>query len=156
MTTYASASDDLVAAVDRVVENWLVRIAQERLTQHFGDVPTDLREAVKQAAHEGRMRTVERLAQVLRADVDAQQANPLQILRQSVVHVATVLRKAGVPEVLRDEFDASINPGDVYSLYPAHWSDVDESLTEPGIVWGAAKAATVLQRRRAEGKLDPT
>ena len=60
-----------------------------------------------------------------------------------------------VPEVLRDEFDASINPDDVYSLYPAHWSDIDESLTEPGIVWGAAKAATVLQRRRAEGKLDP-
>jgi hypothetical protein len=56
---------------------------------------------------------------------------------------------------VRDEYDEKINPDDVYGIGPAHWNDIDESLTEPGIVWGAAKASTVLQRRRAEGKLDP-
>ena len=98
---------------------------------------------------------MKQLREVLGTDVDSQAGNPLQILRRAVGFPAAVLKSAGIPPVVRDEYEMSINPDDVYGLYPAHWSDVDESLTEPGIVWGAAKAATVLQRRRAEGKLDP-
>jgi hypothetical protein len=66
-----------------------------------------------------------------------------------------VLLSARIPTPQRDEYDEKINPDDVYGIGPAHWNDIDESLTEPGIIWGAAKASTVLQRRRAEGKLDP-
>jgi hypothetical protein len=40
----------------------------------------------------------------------------------------------------------------VYDLSPATWGDVDESLQEPGLIWGAWKAKTVLERRRAEGR----
>jgi hypothetical protein len=94
-----------------------------------------------------------RLRDALEADVDAQRANPLQILREAVRFPTEVLSRAGVPPAKRDEMDERINPDDVYALAPAHWNDVDESLLEPGIVWGAAKAQTILQRRRAEGKL---
>ena len=52
----------------------------------------------------------------------------------------------------RDEFEERAFPDDVYRLSPATWSDVDPSLHEPGIIWGAYKAKTVLDRRRAEGK----
>lgn len=155
MTTYESASEDLVTAVDRVVETWLVRVATDRLRAHVPTESVELNEAVLAAAHEARVATVRRLRDVLFADVDSQSVNPLQVLRHAADFLTPVLRSADVPHAVRDEFDARINPDDVYGLYPAHWSDVDDSLTEPGIVWGAAKAATVLQRRRAEGKLEP-
>jgi hypothetical protein len=45
----------------------------------------------------------------------------------------------------------SIHPDDHYAIAPATWTDVDESLREPGLVWGAWKAATVLARRRSDG-----
>ena len=96
-----------------------------------------------------------RLRATLLVDVDEQRVNPLQTLREAVRFPTEVLREAGVPVKVRDEYDEKINPEDVYGIGPAHWNDIDESLTEPGIVWGAAKASTVLQRRRAEGKLDP-
>lgn len=154
MTTYESASEDLIGAVDRVIEQWLVRIAVNRLSENMASVSPELKNEIDEAAREAKAVTIARLREVVFADVDAQAANPLQVLRRAADHPAAVLRRAGVPFVERDEFDVRINPDDVYGLYPAHWSDIDESLTEPGIVWGAAKAATVLQRRRAEGKLD--
>jgi hypothetical protein len=155
MTTYDSASHDLIEAVDRVAGDWLARIATQVCRRHFGDVPTELANAIDVAAREGHAWIVGQLRDVLGADVDAQTGNPLQILRRAVSFPTAILQEAGIPAAVREEFDVSINPDDVYGLFPAHWSDIDESLTEPGIVWGAAKAATVLQRRRAEGKLDP-
>ena len=43
---------------------------------------------------------------------------------------------------------AWIFPDDDYDLSPATFADIDESLHEPGLVWGAAKAHVVLTRRR--------
>lgn len=154
MTTYESASEDLILAVDRIAKDWLVRIATAACHRQFGALSDDLGRACESAARDGHEWIVKQLRDVLSTDVDSQIANPLQILRQAVAFPTAVLLRAGIPPVVRDEFDVSINPDDIYGLFPAHWSDVDESLTEPGIVWGAAKAATVLQRRRAEGKLD--
>ena len=113
-----------------------------------------LQEQAKVAAHEGATWVMQCLRSALETDVDAQRTNPLQLLRDAVRFPTEVLSRAGVPPARRDEMDARINPDDVYALAPAHWNDVHESLLEPGIVWGAAKAQTVLQRRRAEGKLD--
>jgi hypothetical protein len=64
-----------------------------------------------------------------------------------------VLRRFGVPTPKRDDFAAEAFPDDAYGLSPATWADVDESLREPGLMWGAWKAHTVLARRRAEGRL---
>jgi hypothetical protein len=36
----------------------------------------------------------------------------------------------------------------VYGLSPATWVDIDEALVEPGIEWGAWKAATVMMRKK--------
>ena len=43
-------------------------------------------------------------------------------------------------------------PDDPYDLTPGSFADVDPSLHEPGLVWGAAKAHVVLARRRREGR----
>jgi hypothetical protein len=91
------------------------------------------------------------LRALLAADVDAQRANPLALLRAAVRHPTEVLRAAGVAPVARDEFAEHSFPDDIYDLSPAAFADVDPSLTELGIVWGAAKAHVILTRRRAEG-----
>ena len=71
----------------------------------------------------------------------AARANPLHLLRSvAVPHLTAALRDAGVAAVRRDEFAVDRFPDDVYDLSPATWSDVDESLVDPGIAWGAAKA----------------
>lgn len=154
-TTYESATSDLIDAIGRVVESWLVRIAVETYEAHGQSVTPDFRIAVEGAARTGGEWVLARLKATLEVDVDGQRVNPLQTLREAVRFPTQVLREAGIPAKVRDEYDQKINPEDVYGIGPAHWNDIDESLTEPGIVWGAAKASTVLQRRRAEGKLDP-
>ena len=70
----------------------------------------------------------------------------------AVRYPTAVLRDAGVPPVRRDEFKEQAFPDDVYDLVPATWRDVDPALQEPGIVWSAWRAKTVLDRRRAEGR----
>lgn len=154
-TTYESATADLIDAIDKVVEGWLVRVAETVFVGRNGVLTGDFRRAAQAAAREGATWTMTKLHAALEVDVDAQRVNPLQILRDAVRFPTEVLLAAGIPTLQRDEFDVKINPDDVYGIGPVHWNDVDESLTEPGIIWGAAKASTVLQRRRAEGKLDP-
>ena len=64
------------------------------------------------------------------------------------VIVPALLLAHGIPPVARDDFAIRAFPGDVYALSPATWSDVDENVQEPGIIWGAWKAKTMLDRRR--------
>ena len=153
-TTYESATADLLSAIEPVVAPWLERCVTVACERAGGVPDSVLREQGRAAAREGAAWVMQRLRAALETDVDAQRTNPLQLLRDAVRFPTGVLSRAGVPPAKRDEMDVRINPDDVYALAPAHWNDIDESLLEPGIVWGAAKAQTILQRRRAEGKLD--
>lgn len=92
-----------------------------------------------------------RLRELLEMDVDRQPTGPLDICRSAVVHPTRVLAAAGVPPVERDDFAVRAFPDDRYDLAPASFADLDPSVAEPGIIWGAAKAHVVLARRRAEG-----
>ncbi len=92
------------------------------------------------------------LAELLATDVDGQRTNPLSLYRDAVGGVTELLRRHAVPPPAPDPFASEHFPDDVYRLGPAAWSDVDPALHEPGLVWGAWKAMTVLRRRRAEGQ----
>lgn len=82
-----------------------------------------------------------RLRALLAEDVDAQRENPLAVVREAVRYPTEVLRSAGVPvPPRRDPFGERHFPGDDYELVPMSWRDVDDSLHEPGLVWGALKA----------------
>jgi hypothetical protein len=83
---------------------------------------------------------------LLAADVDDQRVNPLSIVRDAVRFPTGVLRNAGVAPPSRSSFDEEHFPDDPYGLVPMTWRDVDESLHEPGITWGAVKA--MAHRRR--------
>jgi hypothetical protein len=151
--TLESATNDLITAIDAVVDDWLVRCVVKVYESALGPVTAEVMSEAKIAATAGRAEVLSQLQAALTADVDAQKINPLQVLRNAVVFPTAVLAQFGVAPVERDEMDTRIMPADVYGLSPAHWNDVSETLLEPGIIWGAAKAQTVLQRRRAEGKL---
>lgn len=92
-----------------------------------------------------------KLHALLTADVDAQRANPLAIVRDAVRFPTEVLRAAGVPPRHRQQFDHHHFPGDDYGLVPMTWADLDESLREPGIIWGAVKARAHLDRHGSKG-----
>lgn len=96
-------------------------------------------------------RLLEQLADVLATDVDQQRVNPLSLFRAAVAAPNELLASFGVPARPTDPFIAERFPNDIYQLGPSSFADIDRRLHEPGLVWGAWKALTVLQRRRDEG-----
>jgi hypothetical protein len=158
--TLESATADLIAVIDAATHEWLVRCVTKTYVQQLGtprlEVEEKLFAAAQLAAEQGRAYIAGELSTELGKDVDEQRVNPLQVLRNAVTFPTRVLQEFGVPPIVRDEMDARMMPDDVFGLSPAHWNDVHESLLEPGVIWGAAKAHRVLQRRREEGKLEPS
>jgi hypothetical protein len=86
------------------------------------------------------------LRALLAADVDDQHENPLAQLRRAVPWPTVVLRDAGVEPVARDAFAVAHFPDDDYDLTPMTWADVDETLVERGVLWGAIKAHVHMKR----------
>jgi len=142
---------ELERAAADAVEPWLVRTVIATARRAFGEVPADLDAAAREMAARAAPVVLADLHDLLHTDVDEQRSNPLSVLRSAVRFPTEVLRSAGIPPVERDDFERQAFPADVYGLAPATWRDVDESLHDPGIVWGAWKAATVLRRRREQG-----
>lgn len=91
------------------------------------------------------------LDELLATDPDEQRANPLAVVRAALQVPTEFLLQAGAQPVARDEFSQQANPDDLFGLAPATWSDIDPRLHQPGLEWGAWKAATILMRRREEG-----
>ena len=140
MEPYATALAD---AIERVLPDWVVRSVAR-----YTDDPAVLARA-SDAGVEARAEVGPAVRALLEADIDDQRSTPLALLRSAVRYPTAVLREAGVPEVARDEFAVRAFPDDVYDLAPASFADVDPSLQEPGLEWGAAKAHTHLTRRRS-------
>lgn len=101
--------------------------------------------------HDAAAELVAELVTLLAADVDEQRTNPLSLFRSAVAPMTDLLRRRGVRPPPVDRFAADHFPDDPFLLGPATWSDVDPELHEPGLLWGAWKAMTVLRRRREEG-----
>lgn len=90
------------------------------------------------------------LDDLLTTDVDEQRTTPLTLFREAVREPTEFLRAHGATPPPTAPV-ASVLADDVYGLGPATWSDIDPSLHEPGLLWGAWKAMTVLTRRRDAG-----
>lgn len=143
---YAAALAD---AVEAAIPRWVERVVRQRWTAWAGEEPSvDLTRAAAAAAGAAAAQVGPELRELLATDVDAQRANPLSVIRSAVVHPTSVLAAAGVPPVWRDADAERIFPDDAYDLSPASFADVDPSLHDPGLAWGAAKAHVILARRR--------
>jgi hypothetical protein len=150
--TLAAIAGALADAVEAALPGWVERSVTRLVEAHLGVVDGDTRSAARSAGARAADEVGADVRELLASDVDEQRANPLALLRGAVRYPAEVLAAAGVPPVVRTEFDERAFPDDIYGLTPATWSDVDPALHERGLVWGAAKAHVVLRRRRAEGK----
>lgn len=152
LARYAEVCDALVDTVAAVVPGWIEGLVTERVRAWRGEVDENAQVAAAQAGVAARDDVVPQLRALVDTDIDEQRANPLALLRAATSHAHAVLADAGVPEVVRDQFAERSFPDDVYDLVPASWDEVDPSLQEIGITWGAAKAHLFKARRRAEGK----
>jgi hypothetical protein len=144
----AGYSARLVDAVDAVLGAWVLRCVDETCARAGVVVDESVRRSAERAAQRCRTDVAARLRALLARDVDDQSGTPLQVLRDAVRYPTEVLLAAGVPAVDRDDFERRAFPDDVYGLTPAGFADVDPSLQEPGLTWGAAKAHVHLRRHR--------
>jgi hypothetical protein len=145
MDEHANALAD---AVEDALPRWVTRSVERILVAWAGEADPAVMAEATAAGVRAVDEVMPRLRSLLETDVDQQRTNPLSILRDAVRYPTEVLRAAGVPAVVRDEFDERAFPDDDYGLTPATFADVDPALHEPGLTWGAAKAHVHLSRRR--------
>jgi hypothetical protein len=148
----AAIAGELADRVAATVPGWIERLVLDRVRDWSGHVSAEVAAQAVVAAEAARHDVVPRMRTLLSADIDRQTANPLELLRGATRHAHDALARIGVPSVARDDFARRSFPGDSYDLMPATWSDVDPSLHEIGLTWGAAKAYVHKARRRAEGR----
>lgn len=148
LRAYAEALAD---AIESTLPRWVERCVVERLDE-AGQPTAPHRPAIAEAGVRAQAEVASEVRALLRLDIDEQWTTPLSLLRRAVAYPTAVLRRAGVPPVPRDDTLERLFPDDLYALTPASFADVDESLHEPGVAWGAAKAYVHLARRRVEGR----
>ena len=140
-------STRLLETSDEVVTKWVERLIQRHCDEQkfsdprVGELCISVIAQVSTEVHEN-------LVELLSRDVFEQRTNPLAIFRQATRPITELLSNLGCSPVSRDEFNERSFPEDVYGLSPATWIDIDEALVEPGIEWGAWKAATVMMRKK--------
>ncbi len=144
----AEFAAELADAIEAALPGWVVRSVEHRMQAWSGAVEPAVVDEARAAGERARAEVGPEIRRLLALDVDEQRTNPLSVVRSAVRYPTEVLRSAGVPPVRRDEFAEHAFPDDVYDLSPATFADVDPSLHEPGLVWGAAKAHVHLMRHR--------
>jgi hypothetical protein len=132
------------------IPSWLAGKMFEVLHQQ-GRAEAVVKDSVTDVAESVSTTLLEQLDELLATDPDEQRANPLAVVRAALRVPTEFLLQAGATPVVRDEFAQAANPDDLFGIAPATWSDIDPRLHEPGLEWGAWKAATILMRRREEG-----
>ena len=148
MSELEGAADRLQAELAERLAPWLVdrSVGLWEAWAHRSAAPA-MRVDLTAAAAVASERVLRDLEALMERDIDEQWTSPLDLVRRGVAPMTDVLRAAGVPPVVRDEFDERHFPDDCYGFAPAAWADIDDALTEPGLVWGAAKARAHLLAR---------
>lgn len=144
--TFRELSVRLADSIEEHLVDWVVRGVQVRAAAAGVPVDDHAVAAAVEAGERCRDDVGSRIRFLLGRDIDDQDTTPLVLLRDGVSYATAVLAGLGVPPVGRDEFERRAFPLDIYRLAPASLSDVHESLTEPGLAWGAAKVH--MHRRR--------
>jgi hypothetical protein len=137
----AEIAGELAALLERSVPDWLRRCASA-VVPDLAPGPLDATVAATMDV------LVPELRRVLSADVDAGAGSPLAAIRAATGGVTQLLVDQGATAPPRDEFDVRAFPDDLFGFGPAAFADIDPTLHEPGLVWGAARAHVHLRRRR--------
>ena len=139
----------LTLGIERAIGPWIER-SIESVCERSGIMVTGLvRQRARDAGVEASNVVVPRISELLSLDIDDQRVGPLELIRGAVGFATAVLLELGATPVQRDEMSQSMFPDDVFDLTPGSFGDLDSSLQEMGIEWGAAKAHVFLARRRS-------
>jgi hypothetical protein len=144
-----AVATELAEAIDAVLPAWVVRSVADIHCAWSGEVPGPIVVAAEEAGRRCAAAVGAELRSLLAAPPDEQRLNPLAVLRGAVRFPSEVLRAAGVPPVVRDAYDEHHFPDDDYGLTPRSFGDLDPSLHDLGLVWGAARARAHLVRHGA-------
>lgn len=144
----ATLSDAIIAAVPL----WMLRTAEEKAARSGVSLDRIDRDRIGAVATMLAAELAPRLEASLTADVDAGAPSPLAVLRSANGPLNDVLDELGVTPGSRDPFLAERFPDDHHDVGPAAFGDLDESVHEPGLMWGAARAHIHLSRRREIGR----
>lgn len=147
----ARHADALAEAIREALPRWVDRCVADGLARAGRQQDEAVEAAAREAGERCALEVGAAVAVLLATDVDEQANTPLALLRSAVRYPTEVLAAAGVPPVDRDDFARSAFPDDPYDLTPASFGDVDPSLVELGIAWGAAKAHVHRRRHRGTG-----
>lgn len=145
--------DALYQAVISAVPHWITTRVSEIASLSIDETLKEFTSALDDVAEQTLRVVSQDLFALLATDVDAQQSNPLHVLRASTSSATQLLQTFGVAPARRDEYEVRAMPDDVFSIGPLTWRDLGEEVHEAGISWGAWKAATILTRRRADGSI---
>ncbi len=148
----AAYAESLADGVDAALAGWVEAQVATIMVAWSGEVPDEVREEARRAGRAARDELGPEVRALLRLDIDDQRTNPMSILRTAAAYPTVVLRAVGVPPVERDRDAEAHFPDDDYDLVPTRFADLDPSLHDAGLRWGAAKAHVHLQRRRREGR----
>jgi hypothetical protein len=141
----------IVVGVEEQMPAWALEQV-ERLLDAWGRASADARARAEAESSSAGTAAADRIVAELRAlfalDPEQQAATPLEIVRTAYREPTAVLASAGVPPVVREEFDERAWPDDVYSLVPRTLGDLgDPGLAPLHLAWGLAKAAVIRARR---------
>ena len=142
--------DDLQAALHTFVPVWMRASVTRVVEQQRLDGVTAV-ELMDQRLPDAAAAALADLDGLLDTDVDTQRTSPLALVRSHVAELTSILAALGARPAQRDPVDVRVSPDDHFGLGPATWADIHPELAEPGLTWGAWKAAVILHRRRAEG-----
>ena len=145
--------DDLYQAVISAVPGWITKQVADIASLSIDETSKEFVSALADVAKHTHQVVSQELFSLLATDVDAQQSNPLQVLRTSTSSATQLLHTFGATPARRDEYEVRAMPDDVFSIGPLTWRDLGEEVHDAGISWGAWKAATILTRRRADGSI---
>ena len=146
----AEAGQAIVAGVEANLPGW-VSHQVERILAAWGRCDATTQAQAMAAAETAGTRAATRVSAALRdlfaQDPSQQMLTPLEIVRTAVREPTEVLAGVGIPPVVREDFDVSSWPDDIYGLVPRALSDLqftqgnDWDLGPLQLVWGHALAA---------------
>jgi hypothetical protein len=152
----ADYAEPLADAICAHLATWVVECVRRTMEAWNGTFPPEVAFASEVAGQLAVEATGGALRGLLAADIDDQVTTPLALVRSAVKYPTEVLRQVGVPPVERDPFAVAAFPDDTYDLSPSALSDIDPSLAELGIAWGAAKAFEHRRRHSDRRQPDPS
>jgi hypothetical protein len=150
---FARLGSELCDSVVEAVPGWIVGAVVDRYADWVRsggasdpEVQAGIARLAEIAGRQAAAEVADPLRMMLAGDVDDQHTTPLALVRPLVAFATAVLAQAGVPSVVRDEFQVRRFPDDEYGLTPASLAALGDRVGDLAIAWGSAKA--MAHRRR--------